>query len=231
MSSEGGQLTSEGEHSGLTPGDRRVVRAIATQLRQIFQGREVESHDVDRRDELGILANMVNRAARELWLSRRRDEQQRRELEARLAEIEQAQDTERLLLGTINDLSAPVLNIYQGVLLLPLVGALDSRRAAHIVDTLLTRISSSQAQVVILDITGVPLVDTQVANALLQATRAAGLLGARIILCGIMPEVAQVLVSLGIDMASLTPTSDLQMALTRALKLVGARVSTTGPPR
>ena len=181
--------------------------------------------DIDRRDELGILANMINRVAKELRNSRRRDAEQRRELEQRLAELHGAYATQHQLLATIKELSTPVLSIYEGVLLLPVVGFLHSARAAHIIGALLEKISATSAQVLILDITGVPTIDTQVANVLLQAARAAALLGSRVILCGISPEVAQVVVSLGIDLSTLRPSSDLQSALQQALQLVGHQIA------
>ena len=218
-------MNSTSPASRLTSEDRALIQAIGSRLRHIIQGRDVEIQDVDRRDELGVLANMVNRAAKELRNSRRRDEQQRREIEQRLEELRAANETQQQLLSTIKELSTPILNIYQGILLLPIVGVLDSARAAHAINTLLERISAAHAQVVILDITGVPVIDTQVANVLLQASRAAGLLGSRVILCGISPEVAQVVISLGIDFSALKPTSDLQAALVYALHLVNRHIA------
>lgn len=210
--------------TGLTREDRALAQAIGSQLRQLIQGKDVAPLTVHRRDELGILANMVNRVAKELQLSRRRDEQQRRELEQRLAELQEAQAIQTRLTETISELSTPILNIYDGILLLPLVGAIDSARAAQVIDTLLDRIAVTRAQVVILDITGVPSVDTQVASVLLKTAQAAALLGARVILCGITPEVAQVIVGLGIDLMTLTPSSDLRTALVQALHLVGLSI-------
>lgn len=203
--------------SALSSEDRKLVRRIGTRLRQILSGENSELEDVDRLDELGILANLVNRVANELHASRQRDQQQREELQQRLAEQEALYQTQQQLLATIEALSAPVLNMHSGVLLVPIVGVVDDDRAAQLITALLESTSKHHAHTVILDITGVAALDTAVANALLQAAQALKLLGARIILCGIAPEVAQVIVGLGIDMSALTTCSDLQAALRRAI--------------
>lgn len=208
--------------SRLSAEDRALLQTLGSRLRKIIQHKEFEVVDVDRVDELGILANMVNRVAKELRNSRRRDEQQRQELEQRLAELEAANQRQQLLLATIKELSTPILDIFPGVLLLPIVGALDTARAAYVIEELLQRITASSAQMVILDVTGVGVIDTQVANVLVQAAHAAKLLGAKVILCGISPEVAQVVISLGIDLVALTPCRDLQAALQIAFATVKA---------
>jgi rsbT co-antagonist protein RsbR len=204
----------------LTAEDRVLIQTLGSRLRNMINDQEVAPIDVDRRDELGILANMVNRVAKELRNSRRRDAQRRQELEQHLAELRAAHATQERLLATIRELSTPTLNIYPGVLLVPLIGSMDSARAADVISTLLEQITARQAQIVILDVTGIPTIDTRVANVLLQAARAAGLLGARVILCGLTPHVAQVIVSLGIDLSTLTPCVDLQAAIGQALRSV-----------
>lgn len=180
---------------------------------------------MDRLDELGILANLVNRVARELHLSRERDKRQREEIERQLAELSVANEIQRGLMETIREISLPALTVHPGVLLLPLVGALDSARATHLIDTLLARTEETLARVVILDITGAHAIDTHVANVLLDAARAVRLLGARVILCGIAPEVAQVVVSLGIDLSALTTCADLQAAIELALSMTDRRIT------
>ena len=207
----------------LSDEDRELVQMIGQQLRQIIQGTFSEPRHVDRLDELGILANLVNRVARELHLSRQRDQRQRREIERQLAELSQAHEVQQRLVDTIREISTPVLTVHPGVLLLPIVGALDPARAEQLLETLLARAAAAQARVVILDITGAHTIDTHVANALLSAARAVGLVGARVILCGITPEIAQVVVSLGIDLSAVTTCADLQAALALALRLTGRR--------
>ncbi len=102
-------------------------------------------------------------------------------------------------------------------MVMPLIGALDAQRTQQIMETLLHGISTSRAQVAILDITGVAVVDTQVANALLQAARAVRLLGAQVALTGIRPEVAQTLVGLGVDLGGIVTYSTLQSGIAFAI--------------
>jgi anti-anti-sigma factor len=115
--------------------------------------------------------------------------------------------------AAVQELSAPIMPILPGVLVAPLIGALDTHRAALFAGNLLDAIERHRARRVIFDITGVPVVDTQVARTLLQAARAAGLLGAEVALVGIRPEVAQTLVSLGVGFEAMTPYADLQEAV------------------
>lgn len=116
------------------------------------------------------------------------------------------------------ELSTPVIQIWDGVLALPLVGTIDSNRTQQIMENLLNEIVRTQSSVVILDITGVPLVDTQVANHLFKTMQAAQLLGARSILVGISPQIAQTLVQLGVDLGAITTGATLKHGLQMALK-------------
>lgn len=116
------------------------------------------------------------------------------------------------------ELSTPLLRISAGALVLPLVGSIDSHRAGKVVETLLRAVEEQRAELVILDITGVPVVDTQVANVLLQAARAVRLLGARMVLTGIRPDVAQTVVALGVDLGDIVTRSDLQEGIKFALR-------------
>ena len=111
------------------------------------------------------------------------------------------------------ELSTPLLPISERIVVMPLVGSVDSRRAQQVLDTLLHGIATSGVQVAILDITGVPVVDTQVANALIRAAQAVKLLGAQVVLTGIRPEVAQTLVGLGTDLNGITTRSSLQSGI------------------
>lgn len=116
-----------------------------------------------------------------------------------------------------NELSTPLLSISDSIVVMPLIGSIDTQRVQHMITTLLSGVAELRAKSVILDITGVPVVDTQVANALLQAAQSVRLLGAQIILCGIRPEVAQVLVNLGVDFSQLSTHATLQSAITATL--------------
>jgi ribose transport system substrate-binding protein len=119
----------------------------------------------------------------------------------------------------IHELSAPIVPINDQILVLPLVGMIDATRAQQIMETMLEAIVQQRAQVLIIDITGIAVVDTQVANYLLQSAQAAELLGARVILVGIAPEVAQTIVQLGIDLSSILTRSTLKDGLRLATAL------------
>lgn len=121
--------------------------------------------------------------------------------------------------AALAELSTPLLALGDGVVVMPLVGTIDSRRTAQVMDRLLTGVSSMRANAVILDITGIPLVDTQVANAFLHAAQAVKLLGAKVILTGIRPEVAQTLVSLGVDLSGITTRATLQTGILEAMRM------------
>jgi len=123
------------------------------------------------------------------------------------------------------ELSTPVIQVWKGILTLPLVGPIDSFRARQVTEQLLDRITQTRAGFVILDITGVPLVDTNVANHLIKTIRAANLLGARCILVGIGPEIAQTLVRLGIDLAGIDTRATLQDGLELALRTQGWQIT------
>jgi anti-anti-sigma regulatory factor len=113
----------------------------------------------------------------------------------------------------IQELSAPILPLADGIIALPLVGAIDSLRANRITELLLDTISRDRTQSVIIDISGVPVVDTSVANHLLRTTAAARLLGTSVILVGISPELAQTMVQLGIDLSGILTFSTMRAGL------------------
>jgi rsbT co-antagonist protein RsbR len=129
--------------------------------------------------------------------------------------------------AAIQELSAPIIPIYSNVLVLPLIGAIDSMRAATIMASLLEGVSQRNASIVLLDITGVPVVDTSTAHHLIQAARAVRLLGAEIVLVGISPEIAQTIVQLGVNLNDLHTKSDLQAGFAYALERMGLRVVAT----
>jgi PAS domain S-box-containing protein len=120
--------------------------------------------------------------------------------------------------ATLAELSTPLLTISDTTVVMPLVGAIDSQRIQQIMENLLTGVAQSQAKAVILDITGVPIVDTQVASALIRASQAVSLLGSQVILTGIRPEVAQTLVGLGVDLRGIITRGTLQDGIAYALR-------------
>jgi len=151
------------------------------------------------------------------------DVTEQRQLEAERARLNQEMLVARERL--ISELSAPLIPITENILVLPLIGAVDSARAELIMASLLSGINEYGADVVIVDVTGVPLMDTGVANHLLQMTNAASLVGARTILVGITPRVAQTIIELGVDLSSMTTRSNLQGGVAYALRLQGQRIA------
>jgi rsbT co-antagonist protein RsbR len=129
----------------------------------------------------------------------------------------------------IRELSTPVLTLMDGLLLLPVVGVIDSHRARQMTDQLLQAIHQNRAKVVVIDITGVAAVDSMVANHLIQAVEAAGLLGATAIVTGVSAEVAQTVVKIGVDLTRLRTVGDLQGGLSEAMRLVGYRLGNVEP--
>ena len=126
--------------------------------------------------------------------------------------------------SAIQELSTPIIPMYEGILVLPVVGSIDSHRAGQIMEGLLEGISAHSADVVILDITGVPVIDTGVANYLLQSARAARLLGSTVVLVGIGAEIAQTIVQLGIDMTGIVTRANLQSGIEFALASQGLAI-------
>lgn len=131
--------------------------------------------------------------------------------------------------AAIRELSTPVIRMYDGVLLLPLVGTVDSHRAEQVMETLLTRVADDQAKAVIIDIAGVPVVDTRVADHLLKTTSAVRLLGAETILTGISAQVARTIVQLGVDISSMHTRARLADGMELALRLVGRAITPMVP--
>lgn len=123
------------------------------------------------------------------------------------------------------ELSTPVVTLWDGILALPLIGTLDSGRTQVVMENLLQRIVETGASIAILDITGVPTVDTLVAQHLLKAVAAARLMGADCIISGIRPQIAQTIVHLGVDLGSVTTKATLADAFRVALDRTNQRVS------
>ncbi|MFW5942721.1 MAG: STAS domain-containing protein [Chloroflexota bacterium] len=124
----------------------------------------------------------------------------------------------------IRELSTPVLQLREGLLILPIIGVLDTERAHQLTHELLHSIRRLRARIVVIDVTGVPVVDSQVANYLIQTVDAARLMGARSILTGLSPEVAQTLVTVGVDLRSVLTLGDLQGGLEEAERFLGYHV-------
>lgn len=142
------------------------------------------------------------------------------ELESRLETIQKQREA-------IQELSTPVLEVWDGILVMPLIGTVDTQRAQQIMENLLGSVAQNQVDVVILDITGVPVVDTQVGDHLLKTMEAARMLGAQVIVTGMSPSNAQTVVKLGLDVDRINARSTLKAGLKQALRMSS---STQGTP-
>jgi rsbT co-antagonist protein RsbR len=127
--------------------------------------------------------------------------------------------------AALRELSTPVIRVHDRILLLPLVGAIDSVRAQQIMDTVLLRIVEEKAKCIIVDIAGVAVVDTKVADNLVKTTASVRLLGAQTILTGISAQVARTIVQLGVDISAMHTRSRLQEGIELALDLVGKAIT------
>ncbi len=157
----------------------------------------------------------------------KRIEEAQREINSQREMIEALEEARREIDNqreTIQALSSPVIQVWEGILTLPLVGPLDAHRATSVTEHLLEAIVSYQADIVIIDITGVPVVDTQVASYLISATSACRLLGSEVVLVGIGGEIAQAIVHLGVDLSAITTRANLQAGLTWAFDRLGLDV-------
>ncbi len=134
------------------------------------------------------------------------------------------EDRERTILqqqAAIRDLSTPALKLRERLLLLPIIGLLDSARAKQLTEGLLHAIRAHRAKIVVMDVTGVPAIDTKVANHLILTVAAAKLMGAGVIVTGLSADVAQSLVMLGIDVRTLNTVGDLQGGIEEAERMLG----------
>ena len=181
--------------------DETTIHADGTQ--EWFETHKIPLHDQDG-VVVGVLGTYANIT-------------ERRRAEEAIRQSSMQQEIIAAQQAALRELSTPLIPILDGVVAMPLIGAIDSARARQIMETLLEGIGEKRASIAILDITGVRVVDTQVANALIRTAQAAQLLGARVILTGITPEVAQTLVQLGIDLRSVATRSTLQSGIAYAL--------------
>ena len=144
--------------------------------------------------------------------------------------IDHQRDTIDQQRRTLDELQTPVLQVWEGVLALPIVGGLDTARAQDMTEALLERIVQTDSEIVLLDITGVPVVDTAVAKHLLETVSAARLLGAEVLIVGLTTRTALTLVHLGVDLAGVTTRTTLAKGLELAFARLGLRVVRDGPP-
>jgi anti-anti-sigma regulatory factor/predicted hydrocarbon binding protein len=143
-----------------------------------------------------------------------------KELEESNARLNEALEVQQRF---IRDLSTPVTEVWEGILVLPLIGTIDSERTMSIMEALLERIVATQSEITIMDLSGVPLVDTQVADSLIRTAEAAALLGARTFLSGISPKMAQTLAHLGVEMTNVETFASLREALDAAIQRIQSK--------
>jgi rsbT co-antagonist protein RsbR len=127
----------------------------------------------------------------------------------------------------IRELSTPVLQVRERLLILPIIGVIDSQRAKQLTEQLLRGIRNNRAKVVVVDITGVPTIDSTVANHLVQTVEASRLMGASVIITGLASEIAQTLVTIGVDLSKMNAVGDLQGGIEEAERLLGYKVILT----
>src|SRR5699024_7676916 len=124
----------------------------------------------------------------------------------------------------LQELSASLIPVFDKISVMPLVGTIDTERAKLIMENLLEGVVKQRAEVVLLDITGVPVVDTMVAHHIIQAADAVRLVGAKCMLVGIRPEIAQTIVTLGINLTDFSTTSTLRRGMQKALEMTGRTI-------
>lgn len=174
-----------------------------------FFSREAQPPDENL---LAAMANIGSQVGQ--YMERKRAEEERTGLQEQIIGMQQA---------LLAELSTPLIPISDKVVIMPLIGQVDAQRAEQMLDTLLRGIESRQAQIAIVDITGVPTVDNHVANMLIHAAQAVRLIGAQVVLTGIRPDVAQAFVRLGVDLRGIITHSNLKSGIIYALNHINAR--------
>jgi rsbT co-antagonist protein RsbR len=188
-------------------------------------------------DALSAVEHGVNLMLEDIGKLRERDAERNRQLQqmleltqAQTRELEQALETIHNQQRSIAELSTPILQLWEDVLAMPIIGVVDTRRSLDIMEKLLTEVSERQSRYVILDITGVEVVDTKTADHFIKVTQAARLLGATCIVSGIRPAVAQTLVEIGVDMSAIETVSTMKDGLRECLRRMGRIRAAAGSP-
>src|SRR5215203_287645 len=219
----------------LETGSVEALQHYARDLSERIIPRGVETHEV-----VGIVLLLRDVLARSLFLKYHDDfKLLNRMLDAyepaanRIANtvaVSFVEERERIIReqqDAIRELSTPVLQVRERLLILPIIGVLDTQRATQLTDQLLRGIRTHRAKVVVIDITGVPDVDTDVANHLVQTVDASRLMGASVIITGLSPDIAQTLVTIGVDLGKMNTIGDLQGGIEEAERQLGFRVTRT----
>src|ERR1051326_7075801 len=217
----------------LETGSVEALQAYARDLSERIIPRGVETHEV-----LGIVLLLRDVLARSLFKKYQEDfELLNRVLDAyepaanRIANtvgvsfVEQRERVIRQQQEAIRELSTPVLQVRERLLILPIIGVIDSQRARQLTEQLLRGIRTNRAKVVVIDMTGVAAMDATVANHLVQTVEASRLVGATVIVTGLSPEIAQTLVTIGVDLGKMNTVGDLQGGIEEAERLLGYKVA------
>src|SRR3954467_7783751 len=220
----------------LETGSVEALQAYARDLSERIIPRGVETDEV-----LGIVLLLRDVLARSLFEKYQTDfDLLNRVLDAyepaanRIANtvgVSFVQERERIIRQqqeAIRELSTPVLQVRELLLILPIIGVLDSQRARQVTEQLLRAIRANRAKVVVIDITGVPTIDSTVANHLVQTVDASGLMGASVIITGLSSDIALTLVTIGLDLSKMNAVGDLQGGIEEAERLLGYEVTRTG---
>ncbi len=216
----------------LETGTYEALQTYARNLSERIIPRGVETHEV-----VGIVLLLRDVLARSLFATYHEDfnklnrildayEPAANRIAATVA-VGFVQERERIIREqqeAIRELSTPVLQVRERLLILPIIGVIDPQRARQLTEQLLRGIRTNRAKVVVLDITGVPYIDSPVANHLVQTVEAARLLGATVIVTGLSPEIAQTLVNIGVDLGKMNTVGDLQGGIEEAERLLGYKV-------
>jgi rsbT co-antagonist protein RsbR len=181
---------------------QQSVQSAGAALEQANQALHVTNQELEDR----VVQRTQALHEREVTLEQALSQQQQM-----IAELQRSQ-------ATIQQLSAPILPVAQGILVAPLIGMIDGQRIASLIQQILQSVEKEQARYLILDVTGMPIIDTEVAQVLMHVTQSVRLLGGRVILTGIRPEVAQTLVGLGINLNSMLTRNTLEGGIREALK-------------
>ena len=224
----------------LETGSVEALQAYARDLSERIIPRGVETHEV-----LGIVLLLRDVLARSLFKKYQTDfALLNRVLDAyepaanRIAGtvgvgfVQERERTIRQQQEAIRELSTPVLQVRERLLIMPIIGVIDPQRARQLTEQVLRGIRANRAKVVVMDITGVPTIDSQVANHLVQTVEASRLMGATVIVTGLSSEIAQTLVTIGVDLGKMKTVGDLQGGIDEADRLMGYKTVMTkeAPP-
>ncbi len=220
----------------LETGSVQALQDYARNLSERIIPRGVETHEV-----LGIVLLLRDVLARSLFLRYQADVALlNRVLDAyepaanRIANtvgVSFVEERERIIRQqqeAIRELSTPVLQVRERLLILPIIGVLDSQRARQVTEQLLRGIRTNRAKVVVIDVTGVPTIDSTVANHLVQTVEASRLMGASVIITGLSAEIALTLVTIGVDLSKMNAVGDLQGGIEEAERLLSYEVIKVG---